>query len=263
MSFPNRIYGSYGDEKRVAASAFNGAPLGTPLELPDGSVYRMVQASATALIAGKVYQGEAQISDTMFEDLLVTGSAAVGATAVTITTGGTGAVTTDQFKDGILFTASSANGGVGEKYRIRTNNSAAAGSAACTITLYQTDPLVTAIAGGTTKTGLRQNPYKNVLLTTADTVRVGPIAGIPPTAIPANSFGWIQRRGEATAFMGATLTVVGLPVTCGTVAAGEVSVWFAAASANNLSWATEETIGYCLNSAGTAANFSLIDMKLE
>ncbi|KKM19022.1 hypothetical protein LCGC14_1659840 [marine sediment metagenome] len=263
MSYPNVIFGSYGDEKKVAASAFNGAPLGTPLQTPDGSLYRMIQASATALVAGKLYQGEAQIADTMFEDILVTGSAAVGATAITITTGGSASVTKDQFKDGILFTASSANGGVGEKYRIRVNNSAANASTQCQITLYQTDPLVSAISGGTTKVGLRQNPYKNVLLTTADTVRVGPLAGIPPTAIPANSFGWIQRRGEATAFMGATLTVVGLPVTCGTVAAGEVSVWFAAASANNLSWATEEAIGYCLNSAGTAANFSLIYLTLE
>lgn len=263
MSFPNRVWGDYGDEKRVSASAINGLPLGQVMELPDGSVYRHVQASATALIAGNLYQGEAQISDTMYEDALVPGSAAVGAIAITLTTGGTGAVTEDQFKDGILFTASTANGGVGEKYRIRTNNSAAAASTQVNITLYQSDPLVTAIAGGTTLVGIRQNMYKNVILTNNDTVRVGPVVGIPPTAIPANSFGWIQRGGEATAAMAGTLQIVGLPVVAATAVKGQMTVWIAAASASATGAVEEAEIGYTLNAAGTAKNFCLIYMTLE
>ena len=263
MSFPSTVYGSYGDEKVTSASKIGGLPLGTRMELPDGRIFRQVQASATALIAGKLYQSEAQVADTMYQQQLVTGSAVVGATAITITTGGTTAVTVDQFEDGYLLLASSAGGGVGEVYKIRTNGSAAAGSAAASITLQQTDPLVSAIAGGTTKTGLRQNEYKNVLLSTADTVRVGPVAGVPPTAIPAASFGWLQRRGYVSYFASATLAVVGLPVVAATQAAGAFSVWFAAASANNLSWATEAEVGYCVTAAGTAENFGMMNLNLE
>ena len=79
----------------------------------------------------------------------------------------------------------------------------------------------------------------------------------------ASNFCWLQRRGPAAYFASATLAVVGLPVVAATQAAGAFSVWFAAASANNLSWATEDKIGMCLSAAGTAENFGMIDMALE
>jgi|TARA_Y100000310_G_scaffold247250_1_gene252818 hypothetical protein len=262
MAFPHTVYGSYGDEKTVSANKIGGLPLGTRMELPDGRVFRHARASATALVAGKLYQGVSRVADTMYEDQLVTGSAAVGATVLTITAGGTTAVATDFYDDGYIYTASSAGSGVGEVYKIKSAASAATGSS-CVVTLYSSDGLKTLVAGGTTKTGMSPNEYNEVLLTTANTVRVAPIAGVPTTAVAASNYCWIQRRGPVAAFASGTVMITGVAVAANTNAAGNFGPWFAAASANNLSWVTEQTLGYAMNVAGTAENFSLVNLTLE
>src|SRR3990167_8515664 len=174
MSFPNIVYGDFGDEKKAQSTKINGYALEQLMILPDGSKFRHSRApTGTATVAGSLYQVAARNSDTMlYKSLIPAATYAVGATSVAFTTGGTTSITTDQFADGWLIIAGSAGSGSpkGEKYRIKSNNSAASGSTTCTLTLYPEDPLKTAIPGGTTRFGVVANSYNAPVVTTADTV---------------------------------------------------------------------------------------------
>ena len=78
-----------------------------------GSRYRYVKAGAVALVTGHLLQEAAE--DTNYRSMVVQAAAAIGATSVSVTLGGT-AVTADQFKDGHLFVESST--GLGQQFRI-------------------------------------------------------------------------------------------------------------------------------------------------
>lgn len=262
MSFPHKLYGDFGAEKVVTSTKYH--QLGTRMELPDGRIYAYGKASATAMVAGYLYEGGqyAGTADLEILDLLACDTAAVGATTVIVTMGVTTACNQYDFDEGYVFTASSASAGVGEVYKIKTASTAAAG-ATTTIVLYDNDKLNTAILGGTTTVGLHPNEFDMLHAVPATTVRYAPCAGIPPVAVAASSYCWVQRRGVATAIMAATISIIGLPVTANTAVAGYVGVWTAAASGAAASWVDEDPIGYSLNPAGTAANFSLIYLTLD
>src|SRR3990167_8352141 len=104
MSFPNVVYGDYGDEKLAQSVKIGGLPLGQLMILPDGSKFRQARApSGTATVAGSLYQVAARNSDTMlYKSLVPAATYAVGATSVAFTTGGTTSITTDQYADGWL-----------------------------------------------------------------------------------------------------------------------------------------------------------------
>ena len=180
MSFPNVIYGNYGDEKQVFTAAMpttaekaNGylekgdKRLGTKLILPDGREFRLGKASATAIVQGKLYQQAAvSAADTMMTaSHIVAATTAVGATSITITTSGTTAIAAGAFDDGYIYTASSVGTGIGWTYKIKSAASAAAGSASCVVSLAAGEKVQVATEGGTTKVGMRQNEFYNVLLT--------------------------------------------------------------------------------------------------
>ena len=269
MSFPNVIYGDYGDEKRAQSTKIGSMPIGTLMVLPDGSKHRHFRApTGTALTAGYLVQTRAVPADTMLVGNLVpNGTIAVGATSVAMTTGGTTAVTTDEYEDGLLFVgvASTAQSGAGRKYRIKANNSAASGSATVTVDLYPEDSIQATIAGGTTTLGLRVNPYNQPQVTTADTVATGPFAGVPQVAVSAGFYGWLQRSGPSLVFVGGTaLTGAGLPVVASTGVAGAVADFVTAAAdttgvryARNLAF-----VGRGLT-LGIANGFALVDLELE
>lgn len=261
-SFPNKMFGDYGEEKTVTTVKHHH--LGTRMELPDGRTYAYARACATPLVAGYLYEGPnyAGTADLELLDILVTTTTAVGATTVIVTLGATTAIALSDYDDGYVYTASSASAGVGEVYKIKTASTAAAG-ATTTIILEENDKLNTAIAGGTTLAGIRPNEFDMLHLCPATTVRYAQAAGIPPVAVAGNSYCWVQRRGVATSFTATTVGIIGLPVAAHTGAAGEVGVFVAAASTLAASWPMEDPIGYSMNPAGTAANFSLIYLTLD
>src|SRR3990167_11513554 len=120
MSFPNIIYGDYGDEKRAQSTRIGGNQLGALMILPDHSEFHHSRApSGTALTAGYLYQGPDVPSDTMLvKSIVPNGTIAIGATSVAGTTGGTSAITTDQYRDGwLIVPASTAHPGAGRTYK--------------------------------------------------------------------------------------------------------------------------------------------------
>ncbi len=256
MSFPNTIYSGYGFEKVIDAT--KKYSFGQRMETPDGRLFRYCKAGATTLVAGKLYTGgSGQVADTMYLDKLVCGSAAVGATAVTITTGGTTAVAVGFYDDGWLHTSSSADGGVGEVYRIKSAASAAAASAQSVVSFEDGEKIATIIQGGTTKVGMRKNQYDGLEIYPASTVGIGPLAGVAVSPIPASSFGWIQRRGPAPSYSeSGSLMVMSLPVSAGTSAAGAIDKWLGIASST-------QVIGTVMTAAGTSKIFGVVDLSIE
>ena len=262
MSFPNIIYGDYGDEKRAQSTRIGSLSLGALMILPDHSEFHHSRApTGTALTAGYLYQGPDVPSDTMLvKSIVPNGTIAVGATSVAGTTGGTSAITTDQYRDGwLIVPASTAQAGAGRKYRIIANNSAASGSTTVTISLDPADPIETALPGGTTTFGLRENKYNQTIITSGDTAAVARPVGVPPIAVSAGFYYWAQSKGDALCFVAGTILTVGEPVVASSAVAGAV----AAIAATTITDAKGRLgkIGYG-RTLGVANGFALVDLDI-
>lgn len=263
MSFPAIHYGNYGDEKTVQTTKIGGLPLGIRMALPDGRMFVHARAGGTAIVVGKLYEAAtaAAASDGGYTATLTVAAATVGATTLSITAGATTAITTDQYEDGTVFLASSTAGGTGYSYKIKSNNSAAAGSAA-TFTLYPSDGLHEAVAGGTTTAGLRENLYRLVKLTTADTVTTGTYAGVSCATAAASAYVWLARKGEANTFVGGTVISRGEAVVASTGVAGAVADIVTGTAGITSVKAGAMIVGNALSN-GTANGFALVDLKLD
>ena len=255
MSFPSVIYGKEGDEKAVAASAIGGLPLGQKMVFSDGREFVHGRGGGTAIVAGKLYQG-VDLSDTAAIATLVCATAAIGATTLTVTAGGT-AITANLYQNGFVVTASSVGAGIGFTHKIASNNSCGAGST-CLVVLKSTDPIVVATEGGTTTVGIAKNPYSGCLLTTGDTAGVNLIAGVACASAAASSYVWFLRRGPIGVFTDATVGVGGLSAICSSTVAGAVG------DGNTAGTATAKAltkIGTYISPAASA-QFSTVNMEL-
>jgi hypothetical protein len=264
-SFPNVIYGGYGDEKTTSSTKIGNLPLGTLMVLPDGRKFRHARVSATAGIAGNVYQGNVGIqgSDGAYIKSVATVSGVTaGSLTPVVTAGATTGATVNQFADGWFAVAGSAGAGTGLVYKIKGNGSAAAGSS-ITINLYETDPIVTALAAATTTVGLRENEYSSLTITTADTVGVGQVAGILPVPVSASYYCWVQRSGPALALTSGTL-IVGVPccVSDGIAGALEPLATAGADTAGTRIVKTTVPVATVLNVAASTG-YSLVNLELE
>jgi len=266
MGFDSKIYGSFGDEKKAQSSKIGDLPLGARMELPDGRIFVHAKASATSLVAGKLYQGKAYEASSTFIRNLVLADGAVGDKTVTITVAGT-ALLYNVYEDGYLTLHTGT--GVGSTYKVKGN--AQCTSSTCTVTLEPSDPLVTAIQSGTTTGGMRKNEFDEVTLTTADTVGVNLLAGVPNADVSANYYCWLQRRGSCLCLEDDSTLIVGLPVTASTVTAGAVGLHAKMVahatgidSSSPIAGAREELapIGEC-RSVGGSAGYALIYLKLD
>ncbi len=263
MSFPNVIYGEYGDEKVSGLTKLH--ELGMKMELPDGRSFRYARAGGTAVVTGKLYQGKGEEANTSLSSatIALAATVAVGARSVVLTIAGT-ALVADVFADGYLTIASSVGTGVGHAYKIASNNSCAIGGTT-TLTLAGNDEIKVALEGGTTKVGIRKSPFDEVLLTTADTVSVNTFAGVSAASAAASAYCWMQRRGPAAVFVDATTIVVGQPVTASTTVAGAVAN--VAATTVGDTRKSRHIIGTNV-SGGTShvaasAEYALIDLEIE
>jgi hypothetical protein len=265
MGFPAVHWGSFGEEKTASSTKINGFPLGIKMVMPDGREFVHARAGGTALVAGKLYQAATSVislADTMYAKSLVCSTTAVGATTVTITTGGTTAVTLNAFADGFLATAGTVGTGIGLNYKIKSNNSAASGSTSCAITLYETDAIKVALEGGTTKVGVIENKYNGVELSVASTVGA-PNLGVAACSAAASSYVWLQTKGEASVFVGGTVLLQRSPCVCSTAVAGAVvPIVVAATSALLDTKESFDVIGIGLTNSATAG-FSVVDLRLS
>lgn len=262
MSFPNVIYGDYGDEKRAQSTKIGNLHLGTLMILPDGRKFRHARAaSGTAMTAGYLYQTDCATTRTGLSGTMTaksfSGSAAVGATTIVFLTSGSTAPTKDLYEDGYAIIANSTGTGIGRMYKIKGNGSAASNSASCTLELQPTDAVETAFSG--TSLGIRFNEYSELIIATGNTVYTGPIAGVPPVAVSAGFYHWIQRSGPAACFAGGTVLIIGDQVMASTTQDGAMPSGVAAGTA---SAKVLDFIGQGMTISATNG-FSLVNLRLE
>jgi hypothetical protein len=184
----------------------DGMKVGDKKELSDGRIFRLCKNGAVALAAGKLcIQGD----ETANHVGKTPTAAAVGVKFVTVTLGAT-AATANEYAEGYLVIRTT-----GKMYKIKAHPAADA-SATLQVELY--DPLDVALAG-TEEVDLVHNPYYGVLVAVTDQADI-PV-GVPPIAVTASYYFWLQTDGPCPVLIDETLGR-GDTVTIGSSVAGAV-----------------------------------------
>lgn len=215
--------------------------VGAKFKSADGREFALVQNGGTALTAGKLVQGPVSIGAN--HTGLTCATAAIGATQITVTMGGTLA-TANQYAGG--FAVVSAGTGIGQTLRI-ASHPAATSSGTCVLTLE--DPLSVATAVADSKVSLTLNPYgssngtdvRTSGVVVSPTTATGPTIGVTITPIAASTttvptYGWIQTKGPV-ACLNDSATAIGLDVMPSSSVAGAV-VTYVVATRNRVGTAT-------------------------
>lgn len=259
MAFPVQQYGDFGDEKVTSSAKIGNLPLGQLMVLPDGRKFRLAHASAVAITAGVLVMQIAATADhgAGTADNLAPGAAvAAAATTFTVTMGGTTGMTKDLYADGYMLVRD--GNGEGILYVVDECSSAAAASTT-TVKLKSTDPIITALASGTTTVGFRKNPYEGCELWDANAVDGIPL-GITPRVVSASYYFWCQTSGPAPCLIEGT-ALVGEGLRAATAVDGALKV-VVAGSASAL---TQDSIqlGYCMMVAAASTEYGMAFLTLE
>lgn len=172
-------------------SAIAKTTLGYRIEFADGRVFRYAKAGATALSPGKFVKAGA-IEHVI--NYAVEAAATTGAHIVTLTT--TSACTT--VEEGYLQINDAAGEGI--QYKIKFTRANATTSTSTDVTLY--DPIATALTVSSEGTIL-YNPYEQCEIVSAITDIV---LGVPPIAVTAEYYFWLQTWGPANVLSAVTPT---------------------------------------------------------
>lgn len=216
----------------VSTDASLATLVGARFSTADGREFALIQSAGTALVAGNLIQGPVTIGAN--HQNLATSTAAIGATTVTVTMGGTLA-TANQYQGGyVLFNAGT---GIGQILRIASHPSATS-SGTCVLTLE--DPIKVATLSSDTKSTLMLNPYGSQFGTdfrtsgcvVCPTTLTGPIIGVTVGPIAATtttvlSYGLIQTRGVVGCLNDAN-TAIGLDLMHSANTAGAVQSYVVA-----------------------------------
>ena len=174
----------------VAAELFSDSSvkqhnLGELIFSNDGRAFRYVLAGGTALVAGKLQQAPAEITD---HQGLTSPVVAVDGTSVAVTLGAT-AVTANQYAGGYLMVT--VTPGVGIQYLISGHLAA---NASASVTLNLADPIEVALTA-TSRLDMVLNPYSGVIVN--PTTKTSCPVGVGVTVITAAQYGWLQVGGIA------------------------------------------------------------------
>lgn len=216
--------------------------VGTKFVSADGREFVLVQNGGSALVSGVLVQAPASIGAN--HTGLTCATAAIGATQITVTLGGT-AVTANQYAGG--YAVVSAGTGKGQTLRIASHP--AQSSTSGTVVLTLEDPLSVATAVADSKVSLTLNPYGSyngaaysthgviVSPTTATGATIGAtIYPIPATTSTVVYYGFIQTKG-LVAVLNDSGTAIGLDVMPSSSVAGAV-VTYVAATRNRVGTST-------------------------
>jgi hypothetical protein len=154
-----------------------------------GSKYRYAKAGASALVAGELLQETVEVTN--FRSMVCAESAAIGATSVLVTLGGT-AVTANLFAGGTLIVESGT--GIGQMFRIVSHDVQTSTTGTCRF--YLDRPLKVALVITTSQITVRKNVYNGVIEYPATTQTGAPV-GFALQAMTGGYFGWVQTGGEA------------------------------------------------------------------
>lgn len=219
---------------QTSTDASLGTLVGTKFDTSDGRELVLIQNGGTALVSGNLTQGPVKIGAN--HSGLTLSTAAIGATSISATLGGT-AVTANQYQGGFLVI--SAGTGIGQTLRI-ASHPAATSSAVVVLTLE--DPLSVATLTSDSKGTLELNPYgssngadvRTSGCVVCPTSLTGPIIGVTVSPIAASTttvptYGFIQTKGVVGCLNDAT-TAIGLDLMHSSNTAGAVMTYVVATS---------------------------------
>jgi len=224
-------------------------PLGTKITQGE-RVWRYTLAGATGLNIGAPQQQAKAIHAEADDDIAVGAAFAIGVSTISLTSTANLAAapltTANGFAEGYVYFNVAA--GLGQCYKIKSHD-AFSGTNEEGVVLY--DALTVALTTSS-KAGIAQNPYANVIATEA--VVSGMCVGVPPLAVTAAYYYWSQTGGPAAVAVNAAIAL-------GTVAV----VGTTAAKADPAAAATTELpIGICMTPGITGgADHALIFLTLD
>ena len=216
-------------------------PIGTRRPLEDGRVFVYAKNGSAALAAGKLCVAATVVANHV--NISVAAAAAIGDKTVTVTLGAT-AATADQYKDGFMVVNDAT--GEGHQYKIR-GHAAADASGSLEVNLY--DGIRVALTTSS-EVSLLKHPYDSVVISATDQADLA--VGIPPIAVTADYYFWIQTWGPCPALADETLTI-GKLITIGTGVAGAVELYDAAA---------EQIVGVACQ-AGVDTEYRQVFLKIQ
>lgn len=205
QSFPQGLF---------SEDTVQNADFGAKVSTSDGRVFRYMKVGATALVAGSVYDGPANVGN--HTNVSVAAAAAVGVQTVTVTLGAT-AATANQYTGGVLVI--NDVDGQGFTYGIKSHPAADA-SAALVVTLNADETIQEALTTNS-QASLVPNQYNGVIIHAAS--ETGIPVGVAIKDITAASLGWIQTRGPVSALQDASAAALGKQVGASTTTDGSVS----------------------------------------
>ena len=255
MSFPGTVNGSPGFEKSVTTTQKHR--LGTKMEFADGRTFFYSKA-AEAITAGQVTMGTQTATDHDL-DREVAAAVAVGENRVTVTNGGSTAITGSgkftgdfatrgDYVDGYLFVNDEA--GEGQIFTIKDHSSAATG-ATITIDLYDNDSVRTALTTSS-QVGLHKPVGHSVEIWDASDID-SIVTGVPACNVASGSYFWNQVKGPAAVQSESSMVLGNEAFTAGDGRIGP--------SADNNS--VEVRVGVVLTPAGGAGEHSLVDLQIR
>ena len=207
--------------------------VGTVFRADNGNEFVLVQNGAVALESGVLVQSPASIGAN--HTGLTCATAAIGATQITVTLGGT-AVTANQYAGG--YVVISAGTGIGQTLRIASHPAQSVTTGTVVLTLE--DPLSVATAVSDSKASLTLPQYggpNGAAITThgvvvCPTTLTGRVIGATCYPIPAStatvpSYGFIVKSG-AVAVLNTANTAIGLDLMPSAATAGAVCTYVVA-----------------------------------
>ena len=209
MGFDVVIQGQPGQEKQMTSG--KKRRLGSKMIFPDGRVFYYGK-SGEAITAGKIAMMKTPNADHI-KDLAVAAAASAGDSQLTITNGGTTAITgsgkyTGDFAtegdlvDGYLFVNDEA--GEGQTFQVLDHSTAATG-AAITVDLYPNDSVRTALTTSS-EVGIAKSIYSAAEVWDVNAID-GVLVGVPNCNQTSGYYGWYQTAGPAAVLTTGTVVL--------------------------------------------------------
>lgn len=175
--------------------------LGTPLQMPDGRLYRFALNGAANVAAARLCQAGA-VNVANHANCTIQAANNVGDYLVSITLGAT-SVAANEYADGYLFVNDAGADTTTEGFLLRIkSHPAASASGTLVVTLYEDSPVVIAMTTNTQVTLYHPDYYATIIHPSPPTA---PLAGVTSVAVLANAYYWAQRKGPCCVLTEGTL----------------------------------------------------------
>lgn len=190
-------------------------PLGSVGRMIDGRAFRYAKNGGVALRAGSIVQGVApqvwSAGGTSGPLALENGTTQTSTwKTLQLETTFTTLDAKDYFKDGWLYVSSTGHvATVGYSLQIKSSKAHTASSTLLELTLMDGQHLLATLNTSDNSFGIMRNPYEAVIVVAQGAAPTAIVLGVPPMAITASYYFWLQTWGLAPVEAGSALAAPG------------------------------------------------------